>query len=130
MAMVRPPFSAVVVTVPVFEATCPTWFACTPCARSMEIVSPTFAPTWKVVVPLLPFSTLAPLKLVCDAICVISAICCCTWASRAWRSEALFEPFAASTARVRMLCRLFTMVVSAPPAVCASETASLALLIA
>jgi hypothetical protein len=29
-----------------------------------------------------------------------------------------------------MLCRLLTMVVNAPPAVCASETASLALLIA
>jgi hypothetical protein len=29
-----------------------------------------------VVTPLLPFSTLKPLNEVCDAICVISWICC------------------------------------------------------
>ncbi len=80
--------------------------------------------------PLEPFSTFKPLKVVCDAIWVISAICCCTCWSSAWRSDALFEPLADSTARVRMLCRLLTMVVSAPAAVCDSDTASFALLIA
>ena len=129
-AMVKLPVNAALPTVAVDEATWPIWLACTPCERLIEIVLPTFAPTWYVVVPLLPLSTLAPLKVVCDAICVTSAICCWTWASSAWRSDALFEPFAASTASVRILCRLLTIVVNAPPAVCASETASLALLIA
>src|SRR5476651_1605368 len=93
----------------------------------MEMVLPTFAPTWYVVTPLLPSSTFKPLNEVCEAIRVISAICCCTSWSRAARSEALFEPLADSTARVRMLCRLSVKVASAPPAVCASEMASFAL---
>ena len=58
------------------------------------MVLPTFAPTWYRSMPLEPFSTFKPLKVVCCAICVISAICCCTWWSSAGRSEALFEPLA------------------------------------
>src|SRR5882757_2691813 len=96
----------------------------------MEIVLPTFAPTWKVVTPLLPSRTFVPLNEVCAAIRVISAICCCTSLSRAARSAALFEPFADWTASVRMLCNASVKVDSAPPAVCASDTASFALLTA
>ncbi len=125
------PVSAVAVTfVPLPLATWPIWSARTPCAKLTEMVLPTLAPTWNVVTPLLPSSTLVPLNEVCDAIRVISAICCCTWASSAARSAALFEPFADSTASVRMLCKASVKVDNAPPAVCASETASLALLTA
>jgi len=67
---------ATVVTAPVFEATWPIWSARTPWVKLMAIVLPTLAPTWNTVTPLLPSRTLVPLKLVCEAIRVISAICC------------------------------------------------------
>ncbi len=85
------------------------------------------APTWKVAWPAVPSRTRRPLKVVCEAIRVISAERCCTSASRAARSDELFVPLAASTASWRMRCRLSVKVDSALSAVCDSEIASFAL---
>jgi hypothetical protein len=60
-----------------------------------EIVSPTFAPTWKVCAVKLPSSSLTPLKLVCVATRSISAISCDTSCCIAARSDALLVAFTA-----------------------------------
>ncbi len=122
--------AAALTAVPVELAIWPIWSARTPCEKFTEIVSPTLAPTWKVLVPKVPSRMRRPLKVVCCAIREISAVRCCTSASSAARSEALLVALADCTASSRMRCRLLFSSASAPSAVWASEMPSLALRIA
>jgi hypothetical protein len=65
--IVPEPVRFVVVT-PVLDvpvAIWPIWLAFTPPARLTVMVSPTFAPTWKVAVPNVPSRTFWPLNDVC-----------------------------------------------------------------
>jgi len=107
--------------------TAPRSLAPVPSLRSIEMVSPTLAPTWKAAVPKEPSRIWRPLKVVCCATRVISARRCCTSESSAARSLSELVALADCTANWRMACRLSVICCSAAEAVWASDTASLAL---
>ncbi len=76
------------------------------------------APTWKVSEALEPSSRLIPLKFVLFEMRVSSSVSCVTSVWMSVRESALFESFAACTARSRMRWRIEWTSVSAPSAVC------------
>src|SRR5450830_1705694 len=88
------------------------------------------APTWKLAVPMVPSSSAWPLNEVVVAMRFSSEPSWPTSVCSAWRSLAELVAFDDCTASSRIRCRMSPELDSAPSAVCASETPSLALRVA
>ena len=91
------------------------------------MLSPALAPTWNTAPLKLPSSTLRPLKLVVLATRSTSSRSCLSSDCSASRSLLLLVALADCTDSSRMRCNMSPTLPSAPSAVCASETPSLAL---
>ncbi len=92
-----------------------------------SMLSPALAPTWNLAEVKLPSSSLVPLKLALPATRSISFFSWLTSCCRAARSSAVLVALDDCTASSRMRCTMSPMLPSAPSAVCASDTPSLAL---
>ena len=92
----------------------------------MVIDWPALAPTWKVAPWKEPSSRFTPLNWVWEATLLMSVTSCGNCAFRSVRSGELLVALSDSTARSRIVCRSLVTSGSAPEAVWASDTPSLA----